>query len=318
MKRLICLLVVFVLITSSFSLTSFATESKTENEDETILSEKVLELEDLCLEMFYAFGIGYDYMHPLVPGSNLPNYPDVVDSENASQICIEALEMVYTYRHIRGFDYDGQINIVTVSEMCDKVYDELHAIVIARSGLQELVEICEQETNDNNYYDEQLWVDFQSKVADAKELLADESIVDQRVNSAFYKLMYQYNLLCSYNKIYCDIDGDGVMTVMDATYIQRYLVGFETFNSSQVYIVGESCIDEISVINATDIQRFCANYVYSDGHTPSGRVATLLENIEKSNPESASFRYDSIQHNILYYGEVMRENIYIPNFPEYS
>ena len=79
---------------------------------------------------------------------------------------------------------------------------------------------------------------------------------------------------------------------MDATYIQRYLVGYETFNSSQLYVSPEDYIDDISVMNATTIQKRCTE----SKEYYSRNLRILLEEVERSNPESEDFMFDSIKY----------------------
>lgn len=56
-----------------------------------------------------------------------------------------------------------------------------------------------------------------------------------------------------------DSDNDGFVTVMDATCIQRYLVGLST-NSFDKYCADANCNNEINIIDATTIQRRLAGY----------------------------------------------------------
>ena len=296
LKRLISLLLALVLVCLSM-VTAFA--EKTDDE----LEQKLWELYNLNLEMFYAFGIGQDYYNPPIPGAEDPNWLETVDSESAEETCWEALCMYLTYEEGRDY-YDGEINLETATLLCDKMREELRNIVIDRVEVEELVAICEKENNDNGYYDEELWNDFQSELAQAKELLADESIVDLRVNTAFYELMYQYNLLCTYNTVRHDVNNDGKMTIMDATYIQRFLVQLETMNTSQLYILGVLYKhNSVSIHEATWIQRYCAKL--ADPLDTYFYVDRFLNVLDKTNPNSQTFSSDSIKYNIIYYGVKM-------------
>lgn len=55
-----------------------------------------------------------------------------------------------------------------------------------------------------------------------------------------------------------DADGDGVITVLDATTIQRYLADFTVLNPEIVKACGDIAGDGIDIIDATLIQRFLA------------------------------------------------------------
>lgn len=63
--------------------------------------------------------------------------------------------------------------------------------------------------------------------------------------------------------LYGDINLDGEVNVRDATLIQRYLVGLETFNEQQLENAMFLSGDEISVRNATQIQRYVAGLISS-------------------------------------------------------
>ena len=165
-KRLTSLLLALVLVCLS-GVTAFAENT----EDE--LEQKLWELYNLNLEMFYAFGIGVDFYLPPNPGDPDPdpNFLETINSESARKTCYEALDMYFTSIDHPYYSYDGEINIQTVTQMCDKMREELRNIVIDRVEVEELVAICEKESNDNGYYDEQFWVDFQEAITQAKELL---------------------------------------------------------------------------------------------------------------------------------------------------
>lgn len=303
-KRLISLLLALVLVCLS-AVTAFAEDTDDE------LEQKLWELYNLNLEMFYAFGIGNDYYFYPNPGDPDPdpNFLDTINSESAEETCLDALFMFLTYEEGHTL-YDGEINLETATQLYDKLRYELENLVIDRVEVEELVAICEKESNGNSYYDEQFWADFQEEITQAKELLADESIVDLRVNTAFYELMYQYNLLCTYNKVAKDIDNDGVMTIMDATYIQRFLVKLETLNTSQLFLLGGEghfSPEDVTIIYATRIQRFCAK-ISQPGYGLN--YNKLIEHIEETNPESENFGYDSIKWNMMYYGDQRSEGIY--------
>lgn len=55
-----------------------------------------------------------------------------------------------------------------------------------------------------------------------------------------------------------DADGDGVITILDATIIQRYLAGFKVRNSEAVEVCGDINGDGIDIPDATLIQRHLA------------------------------------------------------------
>lgn len=150
----------------------------------------------------------------------------------------------------------------------DKAYAEM---VLKKSELEFLVNYCEFETN-IGYYGDDVWNEFTDKLECAKVILADENIMDTRVTNAFWALFETYNQLCLYNNKFGDVDGDGILTVMDATLIQLYLAKHTELNSSQKYVAwvcttysGEidiTCVTEIqrNLAHLTDDTNWCYNY----------------------------------------------------------
>ena len=57
-----------------------------------------------------------------------------------------------------------------------------------------------------------------------------------------------------------DADGDGIITILDATVIQRYLVGFEVKHPETVVSCGDIGGDGVDILDATHIQRHLAGF----------------------------------------------------------
>ena len=57
-----------------------------------------------------------------------------------------------------------------------------------------------------------------------------------------------------------DADGDGQVTILDATIIQRYLVSYTVKNPERVVKCGDISDDGLDIIDATLIQRYLASY----------------------------------------------------------
>ena len=58
-----------------------------------------------------------------------------------------------------------------------------------------------------------------------------------------------------------DVDGDGEVTVMDATLVQKYIASLETLTDSQLNVADVNGDGEISVLDATQIQKIVVNLV---------------------------------------------------------
>jgi len=293
-KRIITLMIAMVIMCISVS-SAFAVTVDTQLQ----LYKKMYDLLELCEESHFAFGVGYSITEPVVPGSPInTKYLNCSDTTELEKAWEEASAMVEGYFNGHISPYDGIISIETATEKYNILYEELHRIVINRSELKDLVDFCEKENNDNGYYDDKLWSDFKTEIDEAKELLIDENITDKRINSAFYELMYQFNLICTFNQIPGDLDKDGNMTVFDATYVQFYLTGYKDVNSSQLLVMGHYKADNIDIISATTIQRMCAKII--DDYEPMA-LELLIKELEKSNPDSEEFEMSSWRNNWIYY-----------------
>ena len=263
------------------------------------LYKKMYDLLELCEEAHFAYGVGYSILQTPDPGSTYnPKFLACSDTTELEKAWKDACPMVEGYFDSYMSPYDGEISIETATAKYNTLHEELYKIVIDRSELELLVAFCEQESNNDSYYGVQLWSNFQTEIVQAKELLADKSITDMRVNSAYYGLMYQLNLLCTSNQVAGDVDHDGEMSVLDATYIQRYLVGYETINFSQMLVTGNYKIDELSILSATTIQRKCAKLI--DMYEPVV-LEMMINNLDKSNPDSEEFELSSWRNNYIYY-----------------
>lgn len=58
--------------------------------------------------------------------------------------------------------------------------------------------------------------------------------------------------------LYGDVDGDGQVTIMDTTMIQKHYVGLDTIPSSKISIADVDSNGEITVVDATEIQKYLA------------------------------------------------------------
>lgn len=269
------------------------------DDEQRELHIKMYDLRDLCEEAHYAYGVGYSLIEEPIPGyTNITKYLACSDTTKVFDAWKEASAMVEGYFNSYMHTYDGEISMQTATEKYNVLYEELYKMVIDRSELEKLVAFCEKENNDNGYYEAELWNDFQTEIDLSKELLADESITDVRVNDAFYELMYQFSLLCSSNNLTEDIDNSGKMTILDATYVQLYLLEKRSINSSQILVAGKFKEEDIDIIDATTIQRKCAKI---EDHIDSLALELLIDSLEKCNPHSDEFELSSFKYNSVYY-----------------
>ncbi|MBQ9515790.1 MAG: dockerin type I repeat-containing protein [Ruminococcus sp.] len=76
-----------------------------------------------------------------------------------------------------------------------------------------------------------------------------------------------------------DADGDGQITVLDATKVQRVLVDLDDDPDGMITLRGDSNRDGLDVMDATRIQRYIADYEIA---VPIGEVREIVEPTESS------------------------------------
>ncbi len=247
MKRIVSIVLVALMLFSVATMTAFASELAKEKFDE--LEKKIyLIAEELNM---YVEG-SYD---PIDAGGFLQYTNET--SSNLNSVLNEASAFIVKNR------YDVNDNIIEpIEEMdeymaaIDKAYGEL---VLVKEDLEFLVEFCQSEKNDD-YYSDDVWNNFTLNLENAQAILTDESIVDTRVTDAFWELFESHNKLCLYNDVMGDVDKDGKVSIVDATYIQRYKAELTELNSSQKIVgwIKYNYYGDMDITSATEIQRYLA------------------------------------------------------------
>ena len=62
-----------------------------------------------------------------------------------------------------------------------------------------------------------------------------------------------------------DVNGDGNVTVLDATMLQKYLAGLASFSDEQLAVADTNGDGQVTVLDATLIQKYLANLITSLG-----------------------------------------------------
>lgn len=117
--------------------------------------------------------------------------------------------------------------------------DEFTVMIVTVED-HKLIELSDKALTD---YDEMDYVDCYSLISDYNE--RDIPIVYGDLDSAL--------------PILGDVDGDGEITILDATYIQRYLAAFALPFELNKATADADQDDEITIIDATHIQRYLAS-----------------------------------------------------------
>ena len=109
----------------------------------------------------------------------------------------------------------------------------------------------------------------------------------------------------SHGTLLGDVDGEGAVTVLDATLIQRALASLDTLDTVQGYLADVDGDDEVTILDATAIQRFL-----SDLDAPEGigkpmtevyrtvSVPVLREKLDSE--ETADVRFYADQPHVPY------------------
>ena len=101
--------------------------------------------------------------------------------------------------------------------------------------LEFIIDINKSQKNSDNYFDDEMWNEYQENILKAEEAL--ESDDPNTIDEWYYKMLYQHNKLCVYNLTLGDVNGDGVFNVDDVTYYQRKLAdNSDCFNYSQILV----------------------------------------------------------------------------------
>jgi hypothetical protein len=122
-----------------------------------------------------------------------------------------------------------------------------------------------EEHNNNGWYDESDWNDFVEKrealrVSFKTEDYAVISDAFCALNDSFINMTSKYSLLF-------DVDKDGKVTIMDATYVQKALAGLtDNLNGAQRLLLSEkngaySYGYTVSIEDVTKIQKYLAELI---------------------------------------------------------
>lgn len=229
MKKIISLILAMVLLCFS-TITAFAS-----TEDDFLVRYTYFLLDVDDCEEYYINGGGFTH----------PDYPSWSDAS------LERMENAIAYAREREITNDEELQVAyadleaVASKMCVDI-DELNF----------MISLFEQETNINNYYDENIWTDFQNLLEKAKIVAMSDD--EEAIHHTYIEMRNSFNNLCKYNTINGDLNGDGLLNVKDATYGQKYLAELVEFNSSQtmVSLIDYKNITGITIETITKMQKY--------------------------------------------------------------
>ena len=167
---------------------------------------------------------------------------------------------------------------------------------IHEKELKLILEMNKSQKNTDNYFDEEMWQEYQSAIVEAEKALesGDEVTIDEH----YYKMLAQHNRLCIYNPVVGDVNGDGIFNVVDVTYFQKKLTeGADELNYSQRLVSSVEYDDgELypRITNATSMQKLLAGLVEVREYYPIDQYIALI------NTSSDTYRRGTFYNNALW------------------
>lgn len=209
MKKLLSIILVGILAVSSFILTTYAAENEK--------SETEIEREKLgwLLDAFKILNtnIGEARIYNCVAG----------DTYNAA------------------YNLYNQDELATAEEyknMKDKLYSAAYNLHVDVAYAKTAYDNACKEQNYNNWYSDEQWNEFKNKLADLKTVLepyiAGTNDYDVwAITNAYNELLAVYNKMTNAYTLKGDVNKDGVVNVVDATFIQKYIAHEVEFTGAQ-------------------------------------------------------------------------------------
>lgn len=102
---------------------------------------------------------------------------------------------------------------------------------------------------------------MEEKLADANAVYRNENVTQAEVNLATQELQDAIDSLERVKELIGDVDGDGVVSITDATFIQRHLAQLNTIDEARHKYADTDKDGRISIADATMIQRFLAQLI---------------------------------------------------------
>lgn len=139
-----------------------------------------------------------------------------------------------------------------------------------------------KDNNNNQWYSDTDWKQFvedrntlYNTLTDIKEDYLNIENVSltytqkKEITTAFFNLLELYNTMTLEDALLGDVDGDGQVTVADATEIQKYLADITEFTEGQK-LRATTCVNAcnngpmIDIVSVTALQKYIADYESTD------------------------------------------------------
>lgn len=145
-----------------------------------------------------------------------------------------------------------------------------------------------EETNEAGWYDAALWSDFQASLVQLKTALdaeegdavtAEEAPACRELTDAFHAMLKAYNTMTNTGAKAGDVNGDGYVTIDDATLVQLALAEFSELSGSQkmsAAVYNNRDYEKLRIGDVTQIQRYVAEFI-DDPIQKSGNAVFISE-----------------------------------------
>lgn len=152
----------------------------------------------------------------------------------------------------------------------NKMVEAAENLHMHKRELEFIIDINKSQKNNDNYFDDEMWNEYQENILKAEEALKSDD--PNTIDEWYYKMLYQHNELCVYNLTLGDVNGDGVFNVDDVTYYQRKLAdNSDCFNYSQILVSLMTYSDDESkpsIDIATSMQKNLSGLFAKDAYPP--------------------------------------------------
>ena len=223
MKKLISVLLSFAMLIPAFCLTVSASEESTEK-------DKLFELLDAYKWETATLGNPRIYMMTDTEYTNALNVYEDPNSTNEDYVLA-----------------------------CDEFLNACLNFDVYREYAEATYEMALKEENYNNWYSDEEWENFQSKLEELGNVidaLDDSTSCSNDLTNAFHNLLKSYNDMTNSYTIKGDLNKDGIVNIADVTLLQKYLVGAEKFTGAQKMLTGAYNYENLSITDATVLQKY--------------------------------------------------------------
>ena len=218
-------------------------------------------------------------------------------------------ESIELYDEIYNFSYNSMEDVEAERAKLDQL---CATATISKSELKFMIDLFEKENNDNNYYNIDTWNEFLNTLENGKT--AYENGSEEDIHIAYVNMRNEYNKICLYNKNMGDINNDGVVSVLDATYLQKAVIGLVDLNSSQLTVAYDNSgsIIKPDITDATVIQKIALKIDIEINNY--GSHITKLEDFGELPlyPEVRRFGSNTEPNNAVYYQYLINSKTVTP------